>query len=119
MQQQPHEFPANTWYYYSKSLDLTKVDVEDAKSLTIDIWETTAVLVPLLQPHLASLFRDKYLYLHIDNTTSGYGIVKLSGKGAVRRNLTLALVTKVMDLAVKPVVDYIVSRLNLGTLYTV
>ena len=107
-------FPANSWFHYAMSLSLSGIHNTDRQNLPIDIWETIAVHALLDNPTTQSLFQDRYVYLNIDNSTSGYAIVKLTGHGPVRLDATERFVRLVTKLASRPIVAYIPSRLNIG-----
>jgi len=113
----PHQYAEEAWYYYAKTLDLNSLDPIDIKALSIDIWETTAVITPLLTEKVHALFFGKHVFMNIDNSTSSYNFVKLSGTGPTRRKLTFALVAQAKALSIRPAIDYIVSKLNLGIVY--
>ena len=68
----PLQFPAGRWYYYAKTIDISQCAELDRKLLTIEVFETLAVITLC---YCKELIENRYLYANIDNSSSLYGIV--------------------------------------------
>ena len=107
---------ASQAHYYAKRVDISNIDPADQKSLTIDIFESLA-FITIINAAI-DIIKGANLFLHVDNSTSSYGIVKLTGKHSIRTLMTTNLVNTLQQHRIKPVVAYIPSKRNIGDTLT-
>ena len=105
-----------TTFYYAKTVNIEGINDEDRKSLTIDIFETLAFITIINAA--VNMLTGAHIFLHVDNSTSNYGIVKLTGKYSIRTSITTCLVSTLQKYHMKPVIAYIQSKKNIGDALT-
>ena len=106
------------WYYYSKAVSLVTAEQPDQDALQIDDFEALAVTAALNDENWRDVMKDSIIHFYIDNTSSGYGLVKLAAKRSTRLTLIKQFIILTRKYNITPVIHYVKSASNISDALT-